>query len=139
RRALRDGIDAIALKALQPERAARYASVSSLLDDLRRWLAHYPPHAAGPARWLGVRTFVRRNRLAVAAAAAVAVALVAGLAATTWSLREARQEAARARVTSEFLASVLDSVDPAVSQDMDKTLMLRVLDDASQRAVRELA
>jgi len=139
RRALRDGLDAIALKALQPERAARYASVSSLLDDLRRWLAHYPPHAAGPARWLGVRTFVRRNRLAVAAAAAVAVALVAGLAATTWSLREARQEAARARVTSEFLASVLDSVDPAVSQDMDKTLMLRVLDDASQRAVRELA
>ncbi|HBK00333.1 MAG TPA: serine/threonine protein kinase, partial [Delftia acidovorans] len=58
---------------------------------------------------------------------------------TTWSLREARQEAARARVTSEFLASVLDSVDPAVSQDLDKTLMLRVLDDASQRAARELA
>ena len=139
RRALRDGIDAIALKALQPERAARYASVSSLLDDLRRWLAHYPPHAAGQARWLGVRTFVRRNRLAVAAASAVAVALVAGLAAATWSLREARQEAARASVTSEFLASVLDSVDPAVSQDMDKTLMLRVLDDASQRAARELA
>lgn len=139
RRALRDGIDAIALRALQPERAARYASVSSLLDDLRRWLGHYPPQAAGPARWLAVRTFVRRNRLAVAATSVVAVALVAGLAATAWSLREARQEAARAKVTSEFLASVLDSVDPAISQDLDKTLMLRVLDDASRRAKRELA
>ncbi len=139
RRELRDGVDAIALKALQPERAARYASVSSLLEDLRRWLSHYPPHAAGPARWLALRTFVRRNRLAVAASCMVAVALVAGLAATAWSLREARQEAARAKVTSEFLASVLDSVDPAISQDLDKTLMLRVLDDASRRASRELA
>jgi len=139
RRELRYGVDAIALKALQPDRAARYASVSSLLDDLRRWLCHYPPQAAGPARWLAVRSFVRRNRLAVAAMSAVAVALVAGLAATTWSLRQARQEAARAKVTSEFLASVLDSVDPAISQDLDKTLMLRVLDDASRRASQELS
>ncbi len=138
-RELRDGLDAIALKALQAEPAARYDSVSSLLDDLRRWLAHYPPRAAGTARLLAMRSFVRRNRLMVAAAALVAAALVSGLAITAWSLRESRQEAARAKVTSEFLASVLDSVDPAISQDMDKTLMLRVLDDASRRAARELA
>ncbi|MCL7715777.1 serine/threonine-protein kinase [Stenotrophomonas mori] len=139
RRELRDGVDAIALKALQPERAARYDSVSALLDDLRRWLGHRPPRAAGPARLLAARTFVRRNRLAVAASVLVGAALVGGLAATAWSLREARQEATRARVTSEFLASVLDSVDPAISQDLDKTLMRRVLDDASTRAARELA
>ncbi|MFT4256272.1 MAG: serine/threonine-protein kinase [Pseudoxanthomonas sp.] len=138
-RELHDGIDAIALKALQADRAARYPSVSLLLEDLRRWLSHYPPRAAGQARGLWVRKFVRRHRLAAAASAAVVVAVVAGLAMTAWSLREARQEAARAKVTAAFLTSVLDSVDPAVAQDMDKTLMLRVLDDASKRAATELA
>ncbi|SBV37640.1 Serine/threonine protein kinase [uncultured Stenotrophomonas sp.] len=139
RRELRDGVDAIVLKATQAECSARYESVSSLLDDLRRWLAHHPPRAAGRARWLAARKFVRRNRLVVSAAGVIATALVAGLLVTSWSLRQARQEAARAKVTSDFLASVLDSVDPAISQDLDKTLMLRVLDDASKRAGRELA
>ncbi|MGB3392545.1 MAG: serine/threonine-protein kinase [Stenotrophomonas sp.] len=139
RRELRDGVDAIVLKAMQAECSARYESVSSLLDDLRRWLAHYPPRAAGRVRWLAARKFVRRNRLVVSATGVVATALVAGLLVTSWSLQQARQEATRARVTSDFLASVLDSVDPAISQDLDKTLMLRVLDDASKRAGRELA
>ena len=139
RRELRDGLDAIVRKALQTECAARYDSVSSLLADLRRWLAHYPPRAAGPAHALAVRKFVRRNRLAAVATTAIAVALVAGLLVTSWSLRQARQEAARAKVTSDFLASVLSSVDPAIAQDLDKTLMLRVLDDASKRAGQELA
>ncbi|MCG8275234.1 protein kinase [Stenotrophomonas sp. NLF4-10] len=139
RRELCDGVDAIVLKAMQAECSARYESVSSLLDDLRRWLAHYPPRAAGRVRWLAARKFVRRNRLVVSATGVVAAALVAGLLVTSWSLRQARQEAARAKVTSDFLASVLDSVDPAISQDLDKTLMLRVLDDASKRAGRELA
>ena len=137
-RELHDGLDAIAMKALQHERGDRYASVSLLLEDLRRWLRHYPPHAVGRARLLAMRKFARRNRLMVGAAAMVAVVLVAGLAATAWSLREARQEAARAMVSSNFLASVLDSMDPAMAKELDKTLMLRVLDDASRRAPRDL-
>ncbi|WP_269792568.1 serine/threonine-protein kinase [Stenotrophomonas sp. Iso1] len=138
-RELHDGLDAIAVKALRHERGDRYASVSLLLEDLRRWLRHYPPHAAGRARLLASRKFARRNRLMVGAATMVAVVLVAGLAATAWSLREARQEAARAKVSSNFLASVLDSMDPAMAKDLDKTLMLRVLDDASRRAPHDLA
>lgn len=136
---LRDGLDAIALKALRHERAERYASVSLLQEDLRRWLRHYPPQAVGRSRVLSLRKFARRNRLMVGAAAVVAAVLVAGLAATTWSLREARQEAARAKVSSNFLASVLDSMDPAMAEDLDKTLMVRVLDDASKRAPRDLS
>jgi tetratricopeptide (TPR) repeat protein/predicted Ser/Thr protein kinase len=138
-RELQDGLDAIALKALQRDRNERYASVSTLLEDLRRWLRHYPPHAAGRKRLLSLRKFARRNRLMVGAAAVVAVVLVTGLVATAWSLREARQEAAKAKVSSSFLASVLDSMDPAMTEDLDKTLMLRVLDGASQRAPRDLA
>ncbi|WP_167706502.1 hypothetical protein, partial [Xanthomonas citri] len=42
---LRDGLDAIVLRALEPQPGARYASVSALLDDLHRWLDGYPPRA----------------------------------------------------------------------------------------------
>ncbi|WP_303748021.1 serine/threonine-protein kinase [Stenotrophomonas pigmentata] len=138
-RDLRDGLDAIAIKALRNERADRYASVSLLLEDLRRWLRHYPPQAAGRTGLLALRKFVRRNRLMVLAAAVVVAVLLAGLVATAWSLREARQEAARAKVSSGFLASVLDSMDPAMAEDLDKTLMLRVLEDASRRAPQDLS
>lgn len=137
-RELRDGLDAIALKALQPVPAARYDSVSALLEDLRRWLGQRPPTAAGTARGLALRKFIRRNRLVVAACASVSVALLGGFVATAWSLGEARTEAARARITSKFLASILDSVDPVISDGLDKTLMMRVLDDASKRAKQEL-
>lgn len=139
RRELRDGLDAIALKALRPARGERYASVSLLLEDLRRWLCHYPPQAAGRTRLLALRKFARRNRLMVGAAAVVGLVLLAGLAASSWALHEARQEAARAKVSSRFLASVLDSMDPAMADGLDRSLMLRVLEDASRRAPHDLA
>ncbi len=139
RRAFDDGLDAIVQKALQPDRGDRYASVSLLLEDLRRWLRHRPPHAAGRARLLAVRKFAQRNRLMVGAGLIVAAVLVTGLVTIAWSLREARQEAARAKVSADFLSSVLGSMDPAMAEDLDKTLMLRVLEDATRRAPRDLA
>lgn len=136
---LRDGLDAIVLRALAPQPGARYASVSALLDDLHRWLDGYPPRALQAGRWLRLRKFVQRHRSGVLAGGLAAVASVAGLGATLWSLQQAARDAQRARVTGEFMTSVLSSVDPGVAQDLDKTLMLRVLEQASQRAARELA
>lgn len=138
-RELGDGLDAVALKALRPDRNARYESVTALLDDLRRWLAHHPPRALPHRRLLGLRKLMQRNRLAFGAASAVAAALVAALAVASWSLGQARQEAQRAQVTADFLGSLLSSVDPAVARDLDKALMLRVLEDASVRAESELS
>lgn len=138
-RGLHDGLDAIVLQAMAPDRAARYASVSSLLDDLRRWLGDYPPRALRRSRGRDVRKFVQRNRGAVLASLLVLTALCGGLASTLWSLRNAQREAQRAQVTADFLGSLLSSVDPAVAQDKDKTLLLQVMDQASRRATRELA
>lgn len=135
---LDDGLDAIVRKALQPAREARYGSVNSLLDDLGRWLGHYPPRALAGGRVFALRKLVQRNRLAFAAGLAVAVALVGALVMVSWSLGEAQREAQRARISADFLASVLGSVDPAVAQEMDTTLMVRVLDDAAARAGHEL-
>ncbi|MGO1894163.1 MAG: protein kinase domain-containing protein, partial [Luteimonas sp.] len=138
-RELEDGLDAVALKALQADRQARYASASTLLEDLGRWLAHYRPSALEGGRLVGLRKLVHRNRLAFAAGSVVVVALVAALVTVSWSLGEARREEQRARVTADFLRSMLRSVDSDIAAGLDKTLMLRVLEEASVRATRELS
>lgn len=136
---LRDGLDAVILKALAPDRAMRYEAVSSLMEDLRRCLEDRPPSAMRVSRWHSFRKFVRRNRLVVSAAATAFLALLGGFVGTAWALQQAKQEAERARLTAGFLGSMLESVDPAVAQELDKTLMLRVVDDAAARARVELA
>ncbi|SBV50280.1 serine/threonine kinase [Xanthomonas bromi] len=89
--------------------------------------------------WLRLRKFTQRHRSGVLAGGLAAIAVVAGLGATRWSLQQAARDAQRARVTGEFMSSLLSSVDPGVARDLDKTLMLRVMQQASQRAARELA
>ena len=134
-----DDLDWIVVKAMQYDREARYGSVSALIDDLHRWLDGYLPRAAPYRRWHALRKFVARNRMGVAAAALVFITILGGLIATSWALHRANQAAERARVTSEFLGSLLASVNPDVALDMDKTLLRKVLDEASVRVGNELA
>ena len=80
------------LKALAKNPEERYASAAQLADDIRRYLDGQPVTAV-QATWLYVaRKFVRRNRLAVSAAAVLLVSLAAGLAGTLWQAHIARQE-----------------------------------------------
>jgi serine/threonine protein kinase len=139
RRTLRDDIDWIVAKATQPERERRYASASAFAEDLQRWLDGYPPASAPPHRLRKLRKFVHRNRLTVATAAALLLAIVAGLAATTWAWHQAQRAMQREQVVSQFLTSVLTSADPALTHDLDQTLMRRVLDKAAERIGRDLA
>ncbi|MCX7557217.1 serine/threonine-protein kinase [Xanthomonadaceae bacterium JHOS43] len=138
-RTLREDLDWVVTRAMQPEPAARYQSVSLLADDLRRFLDGYPVMAAPARRSVAIRKFVARHRLGVSAVALVLLALVGGLAATVWALQKAELEARRARTAADFLGSVLSGVDPDTARDLDKTLMLRVLDDAAARISTELA
>ena len=115
---LEDGLDAIVAKALQPGRGERYPSVSVLLEDLKRWLTHYPPRAGGRRRLLAARKFLRRHRLPVAAGAMVSACVLAGLFASLSALSEARRQE---RIASErqwqlgriadFQQEMLESVD----------------------------
>ncbi|MCB1568609.1 MAG: tetratricopeptide repeat protein, partial [Xanthomonadales bacterium] len=139
RRTLRDDIDWIVAKATQPEREQRYASAAALAEDLQRWLDGYPPVSAPPHRLRKLRKFVRRNRLAVTTSAALLLAIIAGLAATTWAWHQAQRAMQREHVVSQFLTDVLTSADPALTHDLDQTLMRRVLDKAAERIGRDLA
>ncbi len=138
-RTLRTDLDWIVRKAMQPDAERRYASVALLAGDVQRHLDGYPPNAAPRNRMQAARKFIARHRLATGAALAVFIALSGGLAATLWALGKAERAANRAQVTAEFLGSVLSSVDPDFAREMDKTLMLRVLDDAARRVATELA
>ena len=62
-------------------------------DDLRCWLQGKPVAARVPSRGYRFRRFVRRNRLAVGATAAVFLALAGGLGAALWQTHQARLQA----------------------------------------------
>jgi hypothetical protein len=103
---LRDDLDCIVLKALQHDRRDRYETASALAADIRRCLDHEPVAAHPPGRLYRLRKLVRRNRGVFVAGTLVALALVAGLGASTWLFmreREARHEAEQSRVNEHTL------------------------------------
>ena len=89
RRALRGDLDTITLKALEKDPARRYASAEALATDLRRHLAGLPVEARRPTVGYRVASFVRRHPVAVGLASLAVLALVLGLAGTTWQARVA--------------------------------------------------
>jgi eukaryotic-like serine/threonine-protein kinase len=107
RRALRGDLDAVLLKALQQDAAARYATAHQFAQDLRRVLAGQPVSAAPDSWWYRGRKLVQRRPLesalvaalvvavpaGAAAQVAVLLALGAGTAATLWQARRAREQA----------------------------------------------
>ena len=76
-------LDSILAKSLRRDAAERYQRVEEMLEDIRAWQENRPVMARRGGLRYRIRKFVRRNRLALAAAAAVlAVAAMGG--ASTW-------------------------------------------------------
>jgi len=111
-KSLSTDLDWIVMKALEKDRVRRYETANSLASDIQRYLADEPVVARPPSKLYRFQKLARRNKLAFAAAGAVAAALLIGLAASTWEYlkeRTARQravaEAAKATATSAFFCS----------------------------------
>jgi eukaryotic-like serine/threonine-protein kinase len=77
-RLLRGDLDTIVAKALKKEPPERYASVTALADDLRRYLKNQPISARPDTLAYRAAKFVGRNRTAVVLATLAIVATVAG-------------------------------------------------------------
>ncbi len=93
---LRGDIDWIVLKALEKERERRYDSANALAEDIQHHLQNEPVNAGPPSAAYRFRKLVQRNKLLVAASAAVLVCLLAGVAATGYALlleQRARKQA----------------------------------------------
>jgi serine/threonine protein kinase/tetratricopeptide (TPR) repeat protein len=151
RRVLRGDLDTIVAKALKKDPSQRYASVTALADDLRRFLRHEPISARPDT--LGYRTaqFVRRHVHGVLTTVVVAV-MLGGLTVfyTTRLAAErdraqqeatrAAQEAAKASKVSEALTGLLMGVDPFSNPGARDGQSVRgMLDVGAERVQRELA
>jgi eukaryotic-like serine/threonine-protein kinase len=90
RRVLRGDLDTIVTKALKKEPRERYASVTALADDLRRYLKCEPINARPDTLAYRTAKFVRRNRATVGLAALAFVAALGGIVGTTLQARRAR-------------------------------------------------
>ena len=139
---VRGDLDWIVLKALEHDRARRYATANGLAMDIRRHLAHEPVLARPQSGAYRLRRFVRRNRLAVAAGLAVALALLAGAIVSTRQAvrarraeseqRGLREQAETARATARLRAYAADMKAASVTLSENnlggaKELLLRHL------------
>ena len=112
RRRLTGDLDAICMKALRSEPGQRYPSADRLLEDVRRHLSGLPVSARHDTAGYLFGKFVRRHRLAVAAACLVVLSMLAGFAATVWQARIAEAERDRARQVAEVLPELFWSLEP---------------------------
>ncbi len=95
--ALRGDLDTIILKALAKDPDQRYASATTLGQDLRRYVSNQPILARKPSLPYVARKFAARHRSLVITAVLVVVLLVAGITGTTYGLLQARQSSAQLR------------------------------------------
>jgi serine/threonine protein kinase len=139
-RQLRGDLARIAGMALRKDPDRRYATAAHVAEDLERYLDGRPVLARPHSLVYGASRFVRRHRLALAAAAIVVSTLVGYTVLSVQHAREMelsaareRQEAAKAREVADFVVGLFEASDPNVVQDRDAPVV-RMLDQGVQRA-----
>ena len=97
---LRGELDWVVMKCLEKSRERRYETVNGLARDIQRYLADEPVEARPPSAGYRLSKFLRRNKGPVVAAALVLLALLAGIAGTTFGLIRAEQRRIEALSTA---------------------------------------
>ena len=120
---LRGDLDCIVMKCLEKDRARRYETANGLARDIERHLNNEPVVARAPGAGYRFQKLVRRNKLAFAAAAAVALALVAGIGVSTWQAIEASR--ARNAEKEQRLAAQRERDTAQNAQQAEKQARLR--------------
>jgi serine/threonine protein kinase/Tfp pilus assembly protein PilF len=142
-RELRGDLGTIIAKALKECPEERYASVTALAEDLRRYLAEEPILARPDSLAYRTRKFARRHARGLAAAAAVVFALAAVVAFYGARLADERDrvrlEARKAAQVSEFLTGLLTSADPFEGANQGEPTVRSLLDAGVARTRMDLA
>jgi len=131
-------LDWIVMKALEKDRARRYETANDLAHDVQRHLSNEPVVARPPSASYRLLKLIRRNRVAVTAASAVAAAVVIGLVSSTWLYFNARAEAHKNQTLAHFLKGMLTSLDPALAKGRQGTILHDILDQTAQRVATDL-
>ncbi|HEX3275642.1 MAG TPA: serine/threonine-protein kinase [Gemmatimonadales bacterium] len=112
RRELAGDLDLIVLTALRKDPARRYQTPAELAGDLRRYRDGRPIRARADSAGYRLAKFAGRNRVALAAVAAVLALLAGGLARERSLRHRAELEAQKAREVGDWVVSVFDVADP---------------------------
>jgi Protein kinase domain len=102
---LRGDLDWIVLKALEKDRTRRYSTASQFSADIERFLRDESVEATPPSKVYQIRKFARRHRGLLATLSAVFIALMVGLAGTSFGMIRAATSAQAARNALEFARS----------------------------------
>ncbi|HEY3761901.1 MAG TPA: serine/threonine-protein kinase [Verrucomicrobiae bacterium] len=95
---LKGDLDWIVMKCLEKDRKRRYETTNGLAMDLKRHLSNETVVARPPSQTYRFQKLVRRNKLAFAAGAAIAAALVFGIIVSTWQAMRATRAKQQALV-----------------------------------------
>lgn len=120
RRALAGDLDAIVLKAMDPNSAQRYASASELADDVGRYLEDKPIVAREPSVAYLARKMAGRHRVATLVGLVSLAVVLTTLAVAVWQWRTARRAQARAearfadvrQLANALIFKIHDAVEP---------------------------
>lgn len=127
---LRGDLDWISMKALERDRARRYATPTELAADLRRYLRNEPVQARPASVSYRVRKYVRRHQISVAIVVILAAVLVAFAVVQSIQLRKITRERDRADRIAQFMTEIFKVSDPG--EKLGNTLTAReVLDKAA--------
>ena len=110
RKQLTGDMDAIVLKSLERDPSRRYSSVEQFAGDIGRFLGAQPVQARLPTLRYRAAKFVSRNRIAVSAAAIVAVTALIAVAWIVRAERTANRQRARAEQHSNNVRSLANSL-----------------------------
>jgi serine/threonine protein kinase len=136
-------MDAIILKALRKEPRERYLTVDQFAGDIRNLLDGRAVLARSLTFRYRANKFIRRNKLALAAACLLFITLIAGIGGVLWQSRIANLERRRAEARSadlrELSNSLLSELDQALqdipgSTGAQKLLVTRVLEHLDRMA-----
>jgi eukaryotic-like serine/threonine-protein kinase len=152
-------LDWVVMKCLEKDRGRRYETANGLAVDLQRHLNDEPVVASPPSRLYRFQKMVRRNKVLIAAAGAVVLALVIGLGLSSWLFfreRTARREqmrlsqqaqtekeraqaqAAARQQEAELLQDIIMGVAPSIAKGRDTSLLREILDKTADRVANEL-
>ena len=130
-RQLRGDPGAIVLKALEKDRARRYASASGLASDITRYLRNEPVTAHPPSTAYRTGKYIRRHSLGVALAATAVLLLASFVVVQSVELRRITRERDRADRISQFMTGMFRQPQP--SEARGNTVTAReILDKASK-------
>ncbi|MEY2479529.1 MAG: eukaryotic-like serine/threonine-protein kinase [Verrucomicrobiota bacterium] len=142
RQSLRGDLDNIVMKAMRKEPERRYASVGQFSEDIRRHLEGLPVIARKDTVGYRASKFVARNKVVVAAAALILLAIISALIislAEAESARRQRDAAQRERLKAERISTFLQEMLGAAAPEV-KGVDVKVVDllaEASRRARAE--